>query len=270
LDYQKEVKRSSENTLSAYQADLEQFTQVIYALSGIRLEPRELTAAIIKDYADWLPQQGYQPSTIARKMAAVRSFLNYFVEIGDLHQTDLLGSLRSPEASRKKPQILNEGELLLLLQPPHGNPTPSDFRDCAILNLLYFAGLRATEIVELKVTEVYLDQGFLLHPVEPSRRVSLGSAMPSLQQYLRLGRPSLVRGTVPELFLNQRGSRLTRQGLWLVVRNWAERVGIESDISPHMLRNTRVKHLLDRGVSRKEIQSLLGLSSPNAIRAYLE
>ena len=270
LTYLQEDKQRSENTLSAYEADLGQFVQFIQAMSGEAVELDSLTPMLIQEYADWLSEQRYRPSTIARKMAAVRSFLHYLTAFEGLVETDWSTSLQTPNLMKSKPHILNESELSLLLRTPEKDSPASDYRDSAILNLLYFTGLRASEIIDLKVSELLLDRGLIFRPGANPKEVQIGSAKPSLEQYLRFGRPYLQRGMVPELFLNQRGSRLTRQGLWLVVKKWAEQVGVENNLSPHTLRNTRTKHLLERGLSRKEIQRLLGLSSPNAIRVYYE
>lgn len=270
LTYLDEEKHSSLNTLSAYQADLQQFVQVVFALSGWNLELEELSPEIIQKYAEWLSVQGYQPSTIARKMAATRSFLSYVRQIEEVGQAEWLRPLQAPEPLRRKPRVLSQEDLVRLLHAPLADSSPRNYRDSALLNLLYSSGLRASEIVELKVTDLLLEQGLLMRPNAQSQLMPLGSAQPHLDRYLRLGRPHLVRGMVPELFLNQRGRRLTRQGLWLVVRKWAEQVDIQGDVSPHTLRNTRTQHLLDQGMSRKEIQQLLGLSSPNAIRIYNE
>jgi integrase/recombinase XerD len=153
-----------------------------------------------------------------------------------------------------------------LLKAPAGSENPRRIRDHAILTILYATGLRATEAVALNLEDVDPLRGLILRAPNRGEPLPLGRALLPTRRYLKEGRPGLVRSHQERAFLlNQRGKRLSRQGLWLVVKRWADAVGLDDDVSPHTLRHTRTQKLLARGKSKREVQSFLGLSSPNAI-----
>lgn len=262
-----EVNRGSAgNTLLAYRADLKQFQEVLET-AGDDLNPSRLTSDQVGRYVAWLGRQGYRPATISRKMAAVRSFLSYLHQAEGLPDGQLLAELRPSPAPRRRPRVLDPREVGELLSLPGRQDTPRALRDAAILALLYATGLRAADLVALRLDDVDLETGKLTRPAPEGGVIPLGLAAESLRRYLSGGRPHLVRSSEESaLFLNQRGRRLSRQGLWLVVKRWAKASGLGGDVSPHTLRHTLAHHLLSEGKSRREVQIRLGLSSPNAIR----
>lgn len=266
LVYLRDVRGSSANTLLAYRADLRQFIAVVgTSVSG----PADLNQERLADYVEWLGQQGYRPATVSRKMAAVRSFLDYLQSNGLLTEDSLRAELRPPRASRPKPRVLTADELQALLQAPTKQDSPRAFRDAAILALLYATGLRAAEVVGLQIDHVDLEDGWVVRPEHPDPPLPLGIALQPMRRYVVDGRPHLARRPDERsLFLNQRGDRLSRQGLWLVVKRWTARAGLGSDLSPHSLRHTLAHHLLKEGHSRREVQQVLGLTSANAMRLH--
>jgi integrase/recombinase XerD len=266
LEYQ---KNASEHTLQAYRTDLQQFLTVINTQAGSPITPQDLSTGLISSFSEWIAAQGYQPATISRKFAALRSFLQYMGEIG-LHELPRMSEeLNVPYTPRKMPRMLDQMELMNLLEAPRSSRSPGSLRDAAILNLLYETGFRATELVELRLADVHLGLARIRHPANVAESVSIPTSVEALRTYLQEGRPHLVRDPQEDiLFLNQRGKGLTRQGLWLVVKRWAEAAGIQGSLSPHTLRHTRARDLLQRGVNRREVQRFLGLSSPNAIRIH--
>ncbi len=158
-----------------------------------------------------------------------------------------------------------------MLQAPSGLPGARDIRDAAILALVYATGLRAAEAVELTVHDIELERGVLDRPKSEADPLPLGIAYHPVERYIKEGRPQLLRNRgEPTLFLNQRGEGLTRQGLWLVVKKWAEVCGLSEDVSPYTLRHSLTRHLLQSGRSRREVQELLGLSSPNTLRYHMQ
>lgn len=266
LVHLRDARGSSANTLLAYRADLRQFITV---LEPAATRPQDLTQETLASYVAWLGQQGYRPATISRKMAAVRSFLDYLQENGLLTEDSLRAELRPPRASRPKPRVLAAEELEALLQAPTKQDSPRAFRDAAILALLYATGLRAAEVVALQVEHVDLEDGWVSRPEHPDPRLPLGVALQPMRRYVVDGRPHLARrADERSLFLNQRGDRLSRQGLWLVVKRWTARAGLGRDLSPHSLRHTLAHHLLKEGHSRREVQQVLGLTSANAMRLH--
>jgi integrase/recombinase XerD len=266
LEYLERERGCSENTILAYQADLNQFRQVILTGLNRSITPETLTGDHLRSYVKWLNTQGYQSSTISRKIASVRSFLAYLNSHEKLRVLRLLEQIPSPSNPRRKPRVLSKKELNLLLKAPLKIDTPRAKRDHAILSLLYTTGLRAAEVIDLDMDNVNVEQGVLSAFGNRSRAIPLGPASGPIRRYIKNGRPHLVRNPqVQAFFLNQRGQRLSRQGLWLVVKRWSAKAGLSDDISPHTLRHTLVRDLLMQGKSRQDVQKLLGLSSPSAI-----
>jgi integrase/recombinase XerD len=202
-------------------------------------------------------------------MAAVRSFLDYLQSTNVLTDPSLRAELRPPRAPRPRPRVLSADELQALLDAPSKQDSPRSLRDSAILALLYATGLRAAEVVALMVDQLDLDQGWVSRPQAGNARLPLGRALQPMRRYVVDGRPHLTRRPDERsLFLNQRGDRLSRQGLWLVVKRWTTRAGLGGDLSPHSLRHTLAHHLLQEGRSRREVQQVLGLTSANAMRLH--
>lgn len=268
LEYE---QNASEHTLQAYRTDLHQFLAVVTTQTGKTVSPQELSQDLVMSYSEWLTAQGYRPATISRKFAALRSFLHYQGEIGLSELPNLTAGLNVPQEARKIPRMLNRDELDRLLDAPRSSNSPGPLRDAAILALLYEAGFRATELVELRLADVQLGQARIRHPSNLLESISIPASVEVIRKYLQEGRPHLVRNPLEDvLFLNQRGTGLTRQGLWLVVKRWAAAAEIQGSLSPHTLRHTRARDLLSRGVIRREVQRFLGLSSPNAIRIHTQ
>jgi site-specific recombinase XerD len=262
-------QEASEHTLQAYQTDLQQFLAVITTQAGSAITPNELNDVLIRRYSEWLSAQGYRPTTISRKFAALRSFLQYLGELGYEGLSGIAQGLHVPYEPRKVPRMLDGDELVRLLEAPRAHQSPGSLRDAAILALLYESGFRATELVKLRLADVQLNQARIRHPSNLAESVSIPASVESIRNYLQESRPHLVRDPLEDtLFLNQRGKGLTRQGLWLVVKRWAATAAIPGSLSPHTLRHTRARDLLQRGVNRREVQRFLGLSSPNAIRIH--
>jgi integrase/recombinase XerD len=269
LAYMRDVRGSSPNTLLAYRADLRQFLTAISPSPPHPAQASDITPVSLTDYVAWLRSQGYKPATVSRKMAAVRSFLEYLQRENILADPSLRAGLRPPRAPRPRPRVLSSEELNALLTAPAQQDSPRSLRDAAILSLLYATGLRAAEAVALRVDDLDLAEGWVTRPQSDQPRLPLGSALASMRRYVVDGRPHLARRVDDRsLFLNQRGQRLSRQGLWLVVKRWTTRAGLGADLSPHSLRHTMAQHLLQQGRSRKEVQQILGLSSANAMRLH--
>lgn len=260
---------ATQNTLLAYGTDLKQFDRVLSVSPEGDVFPDKITKESLTHYAGWLEQQGYRPATISRKMAAVRSFLDYLEQNENFKGGFVQEALKSPPNPRHEPIVLSPDELRRLLEAPTIIGSASALRDSAILTFIYETGFRAAEVVELWTADIDLIFNAVRRPPGRTETRPLGAASSPIAQYLQQGRPHLLRNPLENhLFLNHRGNGLSRQGLWLVVKRWAADVGIDRDISPNTLRHTRAKTLLDRGMSRRDVQKFLGLSSPNAIRVH--
>jgi len=252
----------SRNTLEAYRGDLLQF--------GRLLAERHVSAldASPADVADFLTQlatgdsdhRPASPATIHRKSACLRSFYRHLRREG-LCDSDPTATLSAPRRSRKLPQVLTRGEVEKLLSQPRGTE-PAALRDRALLELMYACGLRASEAIGLETGDLDLESGILRARGKGSkeRLVPIGSAASgALNAYLQRGRPRLVgERWEARLFVNQRGSGLTRQGLYKIVQRHAASAGLAAKMSPHTLRHTFATHLLAGGCDLRSLQEMLG------------
>jgi integrase/recombinase XerD len=270
LTHLKYDQGGAKNTIIAYRTDLLQFKQVLKRNFSEELRSQALQASHLNPYLVWLKDQEYKPATIARKMAALRSFVSY---LHDQEGLDLDGHLRKlelPKDQRHKPQALSPPQIRQLLSAPAASTSARDIRDSAILAFLYATGLRAADAVQVKVDDLDLERGVLDRRQAETDPLPLGTARQPVQRYVVEGRPQLLRNRGEStLFLNQRGTGLTRQGLWLVVKRWAKACNLPPDVSPYTLRHSLTQHLLNSGLPRQEVQHRLGLSSANAIRYHL-
>jgi integrase/recombinase XerD len=264
-------KDRAKNTRLAYRADLSQMVDVVSSQLGKDFHPEEITRDCLNTYVDWLTHRDFRPATISRKMAALRCFLEYLSLVEHRCEHSLIDSLKPPPAPRKPPRVLTQDEVSTLLEAPMRSRTARGCRDAAILAVLYATGLRATDAIALHVSDVDLESGMLSVSSRADVRLPLNVAREPLRIYLDEGRPNLEKNPQERaLFLNQRGRGLSRQGLWLVVKHWAGVLGLGDEVSPHTLRHTLANHLLCKGASTREVQRMLGLSSPTAIRLIRE
>jgi len=266
LTHIREERSCAENTIQAYRTDLEQLNRVISARKGEPASLGSLTTESLSGYVNWLMQQGYETATVSRKIAAVRSFINYLNIYEGIGGPGLFEELRSPPNPRRQPRILSREETIALLEASAKFDNPRALRDRAILEFLYATGFRAAEVVNLRLEDVDLNRREVYLSSSTDAPVPLGAATVAMHHYLQRGRPHLVhKPQVRAFFLNQRGQKFSRQGLWLVVKRWAAVAGLSHDVSPQTIRNTLVQNLLSEGKTRKEVQQFLRLSNPNAV-----
>jgi integrase/recombinase XerD len=272
LSYLEFERGLSRNTLEAYRGDLLQY--------GRFLDERELSAldAGPGDVADFLEalargtdeRPPASPATIHRKSACLRSFYRHLRRDG-LLETDPTAVLSSPRRARKLPHVLSRGEVERLLSQPRGTE-PAALRDRALLEVMYACGLRASEATGLELGDVDLEEHVLLARGKGSKErfVPIGqAALGALRIYLERGRPALVK-QLPEthLFVNFRGGRLTRQGLYKIVRRHAASAGLADRMSPHTLRHTFATHLLAGGCDLRAVQEMLGHADVATTQLY--
>ncbi len=263
-------KGYSQNTLAAYRNDLSQFSAY---LEKRQLSWDEVTRDTIMDYIMLMKtEQEYASSTVARKVAAIKSFFHYLVNRGELAD-DPTATLDSPKVRKRLPKSISAEDMERLLAEPAKEETPKALRDRALLEALYATGLRVTELVSLNVDDVNLASATVRVVRARDKRERLvpihQRAIEPLQEYLERGRRQLLRN--PEetaLFLNHRGKRLTRQGLWLIVKHYVREVGIREEVTPHTLRHTFATHLIDRKADLEYVQELLGHANISTTQVY--
>jgi integrase/recombinase XerD len=272
LDYITEEKGYSQNTLAAYRNDLSQFHDFLKDRVG-RWD--EVTRAIIMDYIMKMKsEQEYASSTVARKVAAIKSFFHYLVESGKL-QDDPTATLDSPKVRKRLPKAISVEDIERLLNEPAQEDSPKGLRDHALLETLYATGLRVTELVSLNVDDVNLASATVrvVRPRDDGERfVPIDErAIEPLREYLERGRIQLLRDPEEKaLFLNHRGRRLTRQGLWLIVKHYVRAVGIVDDVTPHTLRHTFAAHLLNQKAELEYVQQILGHANISTTQVYAQ
>lgn len=251
----------SRNTLAAYRTDLLQLEQFLAArgTDTLRAEQDDL-AAFLSELAASEPGPAVSAATLRRKAACMRSFYKYLRREGAIAH-DPAVQLRGPRRSQRLPGALTRGEVSKLLGQPRGTE-PLALRDRALLELMYACGLRASEATGMDVADVDLQEGVLRARGKGAKEriVPVGkSALAALDAYLARGRPRLVGIRVQSsLFVNSRGGRLTRQGLYKIVKGHAASAGLKDRMTPHTLRHTFATHLLAGGCDLRSLQEMLG------------
>ena len=278
LVFLREEYRYSDNTVAAYRNDLTQFYEF---LTGGRYDYvtswADVTPQIINEYVDDLKHRDkpYAASSIARKVAAVKSFFNY------LHSRNFISSnptsnIDSPKVKKRLPKTLASQEIEFLLQAPQKGETPKHLRDTALLNMLYATGMRVTEVVSLQMNDVAVQEDVMIVSVyegdDRYRQMALNDEMRFIvERYLADGRPYLVKDpNETALFLNHRGYQLTRQGLWLIIKAYAREADLQSEVTPHTLRHSFAAHQLDSGTDLEEVQRLLGHANISTTQIYTQ
>ncbi len=265
-------KGYSENTIAAYRNDLGQFSKFVRARRAAPTEPGEVTQDIVEAYVEQL-QQGpdeYAASTVARKIAAVKSFFHYLFE-QKVIAADPAARLNSPKVKKNIPKTLSRVELERLLATPGQQTGPKALRDRALLELLSSTGMRVTEVVNLRLEDVDWEERVVVcrGKGDKHRRIPLGVESSALKDYLEQGRPNLVKESSPALFfLNHRGRQLTRQGVWLILKEAAAAAGIGKEVTPHTLRHSFAKYLLGAGEDLRRVQELLGHANLSTTQMY--
>jgi integrase/recombinase XerD len=255
----------SARTVESYRRDLLQF-------SGYLADrDRSLENASAEDIRGFLAGGEWRPSSRARKAAAIRSFYRRRIAM-DLASTDPSASIAGPRLESNLPRTLSVAEVSRLLDTPKA--TPIGLRDRAMLEVLYGAGLRASEVLALRLQDIDFDVGFVrtVGKGDKERVVPLGrKALEALKAYNERSRPQLGgAGTLkaPELFLNNRGRRLSRQGLHLVIKQHAREARLPDDVSAHTLRHSFATHLLEGGADLRAVQEMLGHADLSTTQIY--
>lgn len=264
-------KGASANTVAAYRNDLQQLADFIGTLSKDSWGSVDRSA--IQDFILDMKQRGYSETSVARKVAATRSFYAFLSAEGMVQNNPTEG-LTSPRVGKTLPKAISPNEVDELLEQPAMRNTPEAKRDRAMLELLYATGMRVTELVSLDITSVNADerQPFVrcLGKGAKERTIPIhDQAFDALKDYLDEGRPMLLRAKdEPALFLNRRGERLTRQGFWLILKGYAKSANLGSEITPHTLRHSFATHMLRGGMPLRNVQEMLGHANISTTQVY--
>lgn len=272
LMYIQVQKSYSDHTLTAYRNDLSQFLKFVSADPDGVESWQDVDTDLILRYVLDLKDRQYAAATVARKVASVKSFFHHLFKNGILPD-DPTATLDSPRVKRRRPKVLSERDVDRLLAQPAKDSSAKGLRDRAILELLYGTGMRASELVALTLDDVNLASWTVrvrTRRVKDEQIINMGQrAAAAVEAYLEQGRLEMVRDPQQRaLFLNPWGRPLTRQGLWLLFKEYVEKAGLSRDVSPHTLRHTFARHALDRGTDLKDVKEMLGHSSISSTRVY--
>jgi len=263
----KNKKGASENTLLSYKRDINAF--VMYQEEkGTSVVAASGTS--ILDYLVMLQKAGKSASTVSRNLASIRSFYRFMQNEGIVKQDPTI-SLHSLKIDKKLPDILSNEEVEDLLNQPDVREAKG-CRDKAMLELLYATGMRVSEMIELKMSDVDMDIGYInCNQGKKMRVIPVYSlAKKAVKTYIDTSRNQLVRGKadVENLFVNCSGNKMTRQGFWKIIKHYASLANIKKDITPQTLRHSFATHLLENGADLKSIQEMLGHTDISSTQIY--
>ena len=256
--YIKLEKRLAQNTVEAYMRDLRSFAHFILRMYDV--PPAKVEEPMVQRYVAWLYDRGREKASQARSLSGVKSFFNFLL-ISDRIESSPAEFVLTPKFGRHLPDVLTTGEIDRIIAAVDGT-TPKEIRDAAMLEVLYSCGLRVSELTSLRIRDLFFGEGYIrvTGKGDKQRLVPISStARWRIHRYLEVRRSA--RAGEETLFLNNRGSSLTRVMIFTILREAARRAGIEKKISPHTFRHSFATHLLEGGASIRQVQELLGHES---------
>ena len=266
-NYLSKVKQASSNTIASYMRDIRQFSQWLRQHEGV--DVIDATQLNISNFLSHLESDGRTPATISRNLASLKNFYSYVVSSGFLESTPVT-DIRIDRGEKKLPQILNGREIELLLAQP-ACVDAKGYRDKAMLEVMYATGIRVTELIDLDVDDVNLEQGIIkCSTSKKSRTIPLyPAALKALNVYLRDIRAGMVASADEQaLFVNISGVRMSRQGFWKILKHYQASARIDKEITPHTLRHSFAVHLLENGADLGSLQELMGHSDISSTQMY--
>ena len=260
-------KKTSLNTELSYKRDLNKMMKFMNMLGVFHTS--EITQEHLKSYLNHLNQSGFAAATVSRHIASLKAYFHFLSEI----QTDLddiTVILKAPKIEKRVPEILTSEEVVQLLNQPKAD-TPKEIRDKAMLETLYATGIRVSELISLKLTDINLHQGHLVcRDDSKERKIPLGmQSRKALSKYISHARNVLLEDEDEEiLFVNCSGQPMSRQGFWKIIKQYSKKAGIKSDITPHTIRHSFAAHLVENGADLRSVQEMLGHSDISTTQIY--
>lgn len=267
ISYLHNVKKTSNNTELSYKRDLEKLQHFMNE-KGIE-QVEAMTAEDLNSYVQYLEDNHFANATVSRNIASVKAFYHYLVQEGILTE-DVSDKLKAPKIEKKMPEIMSPEEVVRLLEQPSGD-SAKEIRDKAMLELLYATGIRVTELITLKLSDVNMQLDFVICRDTNKERVIPfgGAAKNALGRYLNGTRESMIEDKKSNiLFANCSGQPMSRQGFWKLIKYYAKKADIEADITPHTLRHSFAAHLVENGADLKSVQEMLGHSDISTTQIY--
>ena len=265
ITYLREVKGSSPNTIQAYQADLNKLCMFLAKQENISVTT--ISETNLNSYVLHLEKEGYSPASVSRNISTIKAFFLFLLKRGKI-ANDPSERLSPPKVTRKPPEFLGTKEMNKLLQQPDLN-TPKGIRDKAILELLYATGIKVSELVSLKVQDLNLKMKYITCVGKNERNIPIGKkARNALEQYLNIRQETFNKRNTDYLFLNTSGEKLSRQGLWKILKEYALSAEIDG-INPNKIRQTFAMHLLNNGADLESVREFMGHNDIMTTQQYL-
>lgn len=267
ITYLHNVKNTSENTEMSYRRDLGKVQQFMGS-RGIT-QVQKVSSEDLSDYVKYLEDHKFAAATVSRNIASIKAFYHFMMQ-ESMVQEDLSEQLKAPKIEKKAPEIMSPEEVVRLLEQPSGE-THKEIRDKAMLELLYATGIRVTELITLKLSDVNMQMGVILcRDRNKERIIPFGTAArDALSRYLDGTRDAMLENKASEvLFVNCSGQPMSRQGFWKLIKYYAKKAGIKADITPHTLRHSFAAHLVENGADLRSVQEMLGHSDISTTQIY--
>ena len=271
LKFLETERSSSVNTVLAYRNDLGQFTEYLAQSAPSDGDWAGINQDSIVSYVDALTQRGYTKSTIARKIAALKTLFHWLNQRGIMHDDPTL-RLKSPRVDKRTPRLLTQEEVNNLMDATTTVSQPRSSRDRALLEVVYSTGMRVSEAINLRLSDLDMDSNQIRCTGRGNRQRKaplLPRAAEALRDYLNNARVELMGNVATDyVFLNPQGTKLTRQAVWLMTRQYAKSASIEGDVTPHTLRHSRAAHMLGEGEDVRRVQEWLGHANLATTQMY--
>lgn len=267
ISYLHNVKKTSLNTEMSYRRDLNKL-RVYLEGRGIR-QPGQIDADSLNDYIYYLEQKHFAAATISRNIASIKAWYLYMLK-EKLVECDLAETLKAPRIDKRLPFILTPKEVEKLLGQPIGD-NPKELRDKAMLELLYATGIRVTELITLKNSQLNLQMNYIVcHDGTKDRIIPFGlKARQAMLNYLENSRKVMIDDLDSDIiFVNCAGQPMSRQGFWKLIKHYTAKAGIKKDITPHTLRHSFAAHLVENGADLRSVQEMMGHSDISTTQVY--
>ncbi len=269
VGYLGEAKGASYNTRISYERDLKKLKEYLECQGVKNLQ--EVSETSLNSYILYLEREGKAPSTVSRYIASFKGFFEYCSKKGVITE-DPAERLKAPRVEKKFPQILTIQEMDQLMESPDIQ-SEKGIRDKAMLELLYATGIRVSELLSLKLSDINLSMEYVVcHEKAKDRIIPFGNkARNALEDYLEKTREAMIgENESSYLFVNCSGKPMSRQGFWKLVKYYAEKVGIEKEITPHTFRHSFAAHLLENGADVQSVQKMMGHADASTTQMYVE
>ena len=267
ISYLHNVKKTSENTEMSYRRDLNKLRSFL-DFRGVD-EANGITEQDLYDFVKELEEKQFKAATVSRHIASIKAFYHFLCK-EQLVKEDISVNLHPPKIEKHLPEIMSVEEASSLLEQPIAD-TPKGMRDKAMLELLYATGMRVTELISLKLSDVNHKMGYVVcRDGSKERIIPFGNqAKQALTQYIQGGRNPLLHNYETDvLFVNCSGQPMSRQGFWKLIKFYARQAGIQTEITPHTLRHSFAAHLVENGADLRSVQEMMGHSDISTTQVY--